>query len=1133
MTRPRTLDFASTFVGRERELAELEHGVAAARAGRAALFFLRGDAGIGKTTLATALEHRAAASGQTTHWGRCIEGSGTPAFWPWIQILRSILRDRPPAILATLGDDERAGVARLVPELCAGGLGAPAAPADANTESSFQIEIERFQLFDGIARFLRRVAEHGALGLVLEDLHAADRPSLFLLEFVARQLPALSGMWIVGTYRPVEAHLDRERGQLITTVSRLGRSLTLDGLSELEVGRLIEHVVGEAPTPALRARIRELTEGNPFFVDEVARLLWASSDPLSRDSARLQVPAGVREVVRQRLQLLGEDCRRILEVAAAIGSEAPFRLMCEAGEVEPARLLDLLAEASAIGVLVARPERRHAFGHALIRETVYDDLRPSRQVELHRGIGAAIERLYAGALDEHLSELAFHFGRAAPAGDAEKALSYAERAAQRASSLLAYEDAARLYQMALDTLPLVAADVAGPRELELLLALGSAQVHAADSASARRTFERAGVLARRRGDAHGLARAALGCGGLGLGVPPGTVDRPLVGLLEEALQPAGEPLPAELRARLLSRLALELYFSDATERRRRLMDEASALGAACDPHTRAYVMHARLVGLWDLTPPARRLRDCDDLIELAESLRDEDLALRGHSYRLLEIFDTGIAGAWASELDTVTALAEKLREPRFLGMARGTRAMRSVWLGRFEEAQELGRQAIELAQAVSDLQAPISVAAQTFFMHRLQGKAEDVELTARALVSAMPSIPGTHCMLALALCDLGRLDEARRVIELLDDAEFSALRQANRLASLVPWLAEACAALGDVGRMQTLRRELTPLAGRNISLQARVCFGPADFYRGMLASGLGQTDEALACFASAHALARRLSGRPLMALIDVEHARALIGAGQLPAARRLLENASGIATALGLELILRKVGAIEARLAEDRRSPAETEEATFDARSRRGLRASLKRDGALWTIAAGDTRLRCRSSKGLTYLAYLLHHPGKSFHAIELMALDQGGSEQRLSGAEIDELGLRIGQPQAAEPIADAKAIAAYRRRIEGLAAELAEAEELNDLGRRDALRAEIDILSETLAGAVGIGGRLRATGSFAERARLNVTRAIRSAIERIAEAIPALGVHLDNAVRTGTFCSYSPSPAEPVRWDL
>lgn len=1128
------------FVGRAHELAELQTAVADAARGHGSLSLLRAEAGMGKTRLATELHDRAEAGGQRIYWGYSLEGAGAPAFWLWVQVLRSMIRDDSADLLAGATETEISAITRLLPEVAE--RSRRPAPGASASPSSFQIEIERFQLFDGITACLQRIAAGRGFGLVLEDLHAADPPSLLLLEFIARRLAEMR-VWIVGTYRPMEAHLEPQRSVLIANIARLGRLFDLTGFSEAEVGQLIENAVGEIPPPSLRARIADLTGGNPFFVDEVARLLWSRSDPAERSTAHLAVPSGVREVLRQRLHPLSDACRRMLQIAAAIGPEPAFALLREASGIEAPQLLDLLAEATQIGVLLAKPERRYAFAHALMRESLYEDLLPSRLVELHRAIGEAIERLHQGELEPHLPELAFHFARVAPAGDAARALAYAEGAARRAEAALAYEDAARLYQLALDTLPLLGAGQ--DRELDLLLALGDVQVHAADSEGARATFERAARIARARCDWHGLARAAVGCGGLGLGVPPGTVDRALVRLLEDALRCPEDAIPGALRARLLARLGLELYFSDATERRRALMDEASALTADSDPGTRAFVMHAHLVGLWDLTPPEQRLRRSNELISLAETLRDEDLALRGHSYRLLEIIDTGMAAAWQPELDTITRLAERLREPRFLGMVTGTRAMSSVWLGRFDEAEALGQQAIAFAQPVSDLQIPISVAAQTFFMRRLQGRAEEVEMTARATVAALPSVPGTHCMLALALCDLQQLDEARRIVERFGDSDFDQLRSANRLASLVPWLAEICTAIGDVPRMRSLQGDLAKLVGRNISLQARVCFGPADFYLGLICTGLGQPREGLAHFDAARDLAQRLRGRPLVAMIEVERARSLFLQGDTSAGHAALARARAMAAPLGLQAIITRAATLEIQLdAQSASGPAAGSEVANGQRlrpveaaaptPRQTLRASLRRDRKLWTIAVADTVLRCRSSKGLHYLAHLVSHPGKSFHVLELIALDSSDPDSRtLPAAQIEDLRLRIGDPQTAEPIADAKAIAAYRRRIEDLATELVEATQFNDLDRRSQLQAEIDILSETLASAVGIGGRLRTTGSFGERARLNVTRALRSAIERIAEGIPILGRHLDSTIRTGTFCSYLPSTNDPVHWDL
>lgn len=1119
----------SAFIGRERELAELVAGLPAARGGRGSLFLIRGDAGIGKTRLAEELTRRAAEQGTAVVWGRCIEGAGAPAFWPWLQLLRTI--SSHASLRTTLSEQQRAESERLIQALH---QGSAATAGESSAATWAQAETERFQLFDAITMFLRGIGEHAACGFVLDDLHVADLPSLLLLAFVARQstLP----FWMVGTYREVEADNDPQRRDVIAAIARVGRSFSLAGLSQPEVGRLIEQAVGTVAAPAMVRRICDLTDGNPFFVDELARLLWSQLEqPAQEIPARISVPSGVRDVLRQRMRPLSAECLHMLRAAAVVGRELSFALLRALVAIEPARLLDLIDEAQALRILESRSGRRLAFAHALIRETLYDDLSASARVALHRQVGEAIERLHAESLEEHLPALAYHYARAAPAGDAERALEYAERAARRATTALAYEDAAQLYEIALEALSLLTGDMR-ERAIDLHLALGDLHIRAGDAPRARAVFERAAEAARNRADAVRFARAALGCGGVGLGIPQGTVDRPLVTLIEEALaQPASHDAPA-LRMRLLARLALELYFSDAVGQRRALMDEAVSLAHQADRSTQAYVAHARLVGLWDITPPAERLRWSEELISRAQDIGDDDLVLRGRSYKLLEIIDTAIADAWEAEVDTITALAERMRQPRYIGMAVGTRSMHSVWVGRFAEADALGVQALELAQAVRDPSTSISIAVQSFFMLRLRGEADEVEASARFIHAGAPTIPGARCMLVLALCGLNRLDEARSEIEHLGDHDFDVLRRANRIASLVPWLAEAAALLGDRARMQSLYRDLEPLAQRNITLQTRVCFGPAAYYLGMIAAGLGRHDEAVGHFTTAAALASRMRGRPLVALIQLEHARSLTALGADSDARALFDQARLTTTALGMHAITKRID----RLLGGERSgiaaavsphPPRAAEPHTSGRAR----ASLRREGSLWTIAANGTVLRCKGSKGLAYLAHLLRYPSTSFHVAELLALDDPdpGPRRTPDVSELGRLGMHIGPPQVGEPLADAKALAAYRARLQDLSVELADAERCNDLARSTRIQEELDTLSHALLQAAGFGGRARVVGSFSERARLNVTRAIRSAIRRIGEGHPDLEGHLTASVKTGTFCSYAPERGDTVEWDV
>ena len=185
-----------------------------------------------------------------------------------------------------------------------------------------------------------------------------------------------------------------------------------------------------------------------------------------------------------------------------------------------------------------------------------------------------------------------------------------------------------------------------------------------------------------------------------------------------------------------------------------------------------------------------------------------------------------------------------------------------------------------------------------------------------------------------------------------------------------------------------------------------------------------------------------------------------------------------------------------------------------------GGTALFRREGEFWTIAFEGAAFRLRDTKGLSYIAALLREPGRELHALDLLAVQPADDEvRRPPGSD-------------AGPILDGQAKAQYRARLDELAEELREAEQWNDRERVARATEERESLTHELAAAVGLGGRDRKAASDAERARVNVTRSIKSALERIAEHSPALSRHLDATLRTGQYCSYVPDPRVPVRWE-
>lgn len=189
----------------------------------------------------------------------------------------------------------------------------------------------------------------------------------------------------------------------------------------------------------------------------------------------------------------------------------------------------------------------------------------------------------------------------------------------------------------------------------------------------------------------------------------------------------------------------------------------------------------------------------------------------------------------------------------------------------------------------------------------------------------------------------------------------------------------------------------------------------------------------------------------------------------------------------------------------------------------------FRQEGEYWTLAFdGATSFRLRDSKGLRYIARLLREPDRDVHALDLVAVGQPRPDPTLAVGDIG-----VGGLGDAGAMLDGAAKAAYRTRLADLRSELAEAESFGDVGRVEALRGEIDALSQQLAAAVGLGGRDRRASSAAERARVNVTRAISDAIARVREHNPLLARHLDASIRTGTFCAYQPPDPSDARWRL
>ena len=1105
-----------TLLGREREMAALRAALASASRGRGRLVLLSGEAGIGKTRLADAFAVEARDHGARVAWGRCWEAGGAPVYWPWLQAVRSLLRDIEPDDLRRLVGPDGSHLAQVLPEVRDV---LPELPGLQDDDS----DSARFQLFDSFSRLLRNAARDGPIVLILDDLHAADEPSLLLLRFVSMDL-ADTGIVVLAVYREGELAATDPRIGLLAEVARVSSAERLDppGLTVDEVARYIESAASERPADGLAEAVHRETEGNPLFVGELVRLL-ADEGRLRRppDGAGqpLGITEGVKAVIGRRLARLSDPCRELLARASVIGVEIPLDLVAALEERPASELVLLFDEAVAAHVLMEprTPGGTWRFAHALIRDVLYASLPGSVRRDLHLRIAWTLGALPRSVTDPPLAELAHHFVLAGPAAEAGVAIDYASRAAERASSVHAHEEAARLYQLGLQ--------VGGLDDLErypLLMRLGEALTRAGDEEGAQEVFWEAAEIAQQRGLDEELGHAALGYGGMFYWMRAGDDER-LVPLLERALATL-RPGDSTLRASLLGRLAGALRDGWSMERRTELSSEAVAVARRIgDKRTllNALICHvSAAMGPDSLEEMAELRREIRELIEETRDSWDQ--------YQLIIV--TAFGEDWSlarAEVETYGRLALKLRQPILEWYYGVMNAVLGLLEGRLQDTERVLEAARQHGDKAHRWESRFSYRLAIVGLFREQDRLGEVVERAHQLAADHPGYRMLPPLAAYVDAATGHIDEARRQMDEMAVGGFAFLPRDHGWLFGMSYLAETAILLGDAQRAGEIERLLAPYADRMGFASGEVSSGPVDRIRGLLAAMATRYDEALELFERAERDAARKGARLWAVRSSVDRARVLVardGPGDRALARELVDAALARCRALGLPAIEREAREVESVLDQD---PRVVQAAPKPSPGRRT--ATFQRDGEVWSIGT-DRIVRLRHSKGLLYLSRLIAEPGREFHALDLVGQGSVGADRGIGASEAAALGLGVDGGDSGALIDD-EARAAYRARLRELQAELDEAAAFNDPVRGENARLEMDALEAQLSAAFGLGGRARPEGSVAERARQSVTKAIREATRRIAAEDSALGDHLERSVRTGVYCVYDPDPSSRFTW--
>ncbi|MHB8512131.1 MAG: ATP-binding protein [Actinomycetota bacterium] len=898
---------SSIFVGRDSETERLHSLWGEAKAGTTRTALIAGEPGIGKTWLASEIAQHAYRDGAVVLYGRCEEDLGVP-YQPFVEALRAYLDAYPSDAIRADAGQGLIDLALLMPDLAQRFTDLP-------TPTRTDAESERLRLFEAMADLFAAITKHSPVLLVLDDLQWAAKPTLLMLRHLLRAHTD-SRLLIVGVYRDTDLARTHPLAEMLADLRKETETarIPLTGLAKKDVASFIAaasgHPLDEQGQDLADALYAE-TEGNPFFMTEVMRHLVETGLVFEEKgrwitrvatTGELGLPEGVREVISRRLSRLSEPINRTLAVAAVVGPIFSSRVLEAIPEAagNPTSIIDSLEEAERARLIVEEGPGAFRFTHALIRQTLLEELSSTKRARLHGRVAVAIEQ--QPDHDQQVEALAFHFAEAAMDGHAAKAVEFAEAAARRANERLAYEEGATYLERGLAALELI--NAADEKRADLLLSLAEIKQSLGDSPGARETALQAAAAARKSGSAEQLARCAILLTRQGaLGLPDPEAGK----LSEEALAALPEESVA-LRALVMAGLArYRVWDESAREPAEQLARQALELARASgDPHALSAVLGIVLFTLYGPERVDELAGFSDELIELAAITHDSPSRSDALAARALARCARGDRAGFDSDLLELTNYATHERLRLKLAIATSLRVIQACIAGSFDEAEATSAHMMELAGHDPNI-FNLNIGHRIIFA-RERGQEDQFLPTIAAIVEARPGLAGPFVALgALFHAQVGNRESSLGALQRLASDDLTSLPRDATWGSAMCFLAESAARLDAPQFVPLLQRSLRTYGGQVTFIGRAFAWGSADRFLGMLAATAGDLSAAEEHYKAALELEERLEAPPFLARTRWWYARMLLTRneqGDRERALEMLDQTIATASELGMNRLL-------------------------------------------------------------------------------------------------------------------------------------------------------------------------------------------------------------------------------------
>ncbi|WP_206068449.1 ATP-binding protein [Nonomuraea composti] len=1128
-------------IGREHPAAILRDEVERALVSHGALVLVTGEAGIGKSTLVAGAAEEAVRGGARLLTGACWAGEGAPGHWPWVQVVR-----------------------QLAPEVGLEGLATGR---------------EAFQLYDAVTALLVEAARERPVVVVLEDLHWADPASLRLLEFVVRHA-WFERLLVIGTYRDAEVD-----GPLSLPLEAKAVTLTLTGLDAEGVGRLVARTTGVVPAPELVAQIHRRTGGNPFFVEQTARL-WQGGSPLAT------IPPGVGAAIRRRLSRLAGEVLKVLRMAAVLGREftthtlttaltsanafpastptpistpndhSPTPTGRSAGDssaatwpssstrpssdggglpegplgapatahASPSPVLKALGQAVSARLVVPHGSGRYAFVHDLVRETLYADLDDTSRATLHAAALAALATAPPATRAHHACLAA-----------APEAVDLLLAAAKDAEGRMADEEAVGHYRRALDLTP-----ASEPRRRATIgFDLSTAQHRAGDTAAGARTLESALALARHLDAPDLLAIAALKVHDLcftGGGRWTSFVHDAHHKLVNGPTPPPPVPITGvDVSTNTSPNAGMGTRMGTGPDR----VGRDGGSGGQGRSHE-AWAGTRRLDAEDRLHVAARDLTEV--AADLARHGEDDEALAYSLLSRLGVIWAPGTTAERLAITEELSAVADRVGDDQLDLTARSWRVGALLELGDPRCLSE--QRAFTTRAETSGLRLFQHEAAVLEAMFAtLTGRFDEAETHVDAAwdLGEQPGI-GRHDLRWMqrwsAALLRGRFDVAETVLAQMEQAgspHFPLYRAVTAVQRRGDIETEPATATRWGGDTEARPATVVQRGGDGevvLRYLAQIMAGGEQYLRWMAplwlrfqAQAAARSRDPVLCERARAAIAPYVGQWGVTATVAVEgpyaHWVAVLDAAQ----ERWDDAVAGFTAAYqAADVLGARPWSVESRARLAEVLQARGEDAS-------GLIEQVEREAAELGMLVSLPRPRAGSFRFdgavwvLTFAGRTVHLPDSKGLADLRVLLARPGRD--VPAVELlDPAGGEVvvaARGMGGDDVLDEEARVRYRRRLELLDEEIDRAVELGEERRAADLDAERQALLDELRAATGLGGRPRRLGDEAERARKAVTNRIRNTLRLLGQRHPELAAHLRASISTGSTCSYR--PASEVHW--